>query len=82
MQRTVKVTKGKYLAKTEAGIEEKAFEIANFDENRFIRELKKSGVYAIVTRTETVEKTYILDDEIFFKYATVKEDTKPEIAAQ
>lgn len=75
MQRTVKVTKGKYLAKTEAGIEEKSFEIANFDESRFVRELKKAGIYAIVTETEAHEKTYILDDEIFFKYATVKEDT-------
>ena len=74
MQRTVKVTKGKYIAKTEMGITEKEFEIANFDEARFIRELKKSGIYAIVTETETTEKTYFLDDEIFFKYATVKED--------
>lgn len=78
MQRTVKVTKVKYLAKTANGLEEKAVEIANFDENRFIRELKKAGVYAIVTETETTEKTYVLDDEIFFKYATVKEDATPE----
>ena len=74
MQRTVKVTKVKYIAKTEAGLTEKVCEIANFDESRFIRELKKAGVYAIVTETETREKTYILDDEIFFKYATVKEE--------
>lgn len=78
MQRTVKVTKVKYIAKTANGLEEKTVEIANFDENRFIRELKKSGIYAIVTETETTEKTYILDDEIFFKYATVKEDATPE----
>lgn len=78
MQRTVKVTKGKYIAKTEAGITEKEFEIANFDEAKFIRELKKAGVYAIVTETETTEKTYVLDDEIFYKYATVKEDATPE----
>ena len=78
MTRTVTVTKGKYLTKTENGLIETTFEQANFDEDKFVRNLKKQGIKAIVTETEEKKVTYELADEIFFKYATVKEEPTTE----
>ena len=78
MQRTVKSTvftyavneidsEGKILARIEK------IEIPETDEKRALKmAFKRVGFFAPL-KTEVNEKLYILDDEIFFKYATVAE---------
>jgi hypothetical protein len=83
MQRTVKATKFTY-AKTELINGELVSELATIEvpETDHKKALKKAfkevGTFAPL-KTETTENLYILDDEIFFRYA-VKAEPKSEKA--
>ena len=74
MQRTVKGTRV-HLAKMEmvdgsiAIAETKTETYANTDEKTAVKKATKANIGYGVISTETFEQKYILDDEIFFKYA-------------
>lgn len=73
MQRTVKATKinyatieavnGELTTKTDSTV------ITENNVEKALKKFRKSNPNACVISTETIEKLYVLDDEIFFKYA-------------
>ena len=83
MQRTVKSTKFTYGVNEldEKGnilVKVATVEIPETDEKKALKKaFKQVGTFAPL-KVETVEKLYVLDDEIFFKYATVAEQSKGE----
>ena len=77
MQRTVYSTKFTY-AKTELVNGELVSELATItvhetDTKKALKKAHKELGYFNPLKTEKVANLYVLDDEIFFKYATVKE---------
>lgn len=79
MQRTVYSTKFTYVQNTITEDGEIKSEIATHivhetDEKKALKKaVKEIGMFAPV-KVEKVSELYVLDDEIFFKYATVKVD--------
>lgn len=75
MQRTVKGTRFIYAKteiseKGEIAVEKASIEIPEANEKKALKiAVKKVGMFKPL-KIETYEKLYILDDEIFFKYAT------------
>lgn len=80
MQRTVYSTKFTYVKNTLAEDGQIKSELAEHivhetDENRALKKaVKEIGMFAPI-KTEKISELYVLDDEIFFKYAKVKTDT-------
>lgn len=81
MQRTVKATKinfaiieqvdGELTTRTDSAI------INDSNEEKAVKKFRKSNPNACVLSTATIEKLYVLDDEIFFQYAKpVETETK------
>lgn len=76
MQRTVKMNKILYVDVTEKG------ELAQHEETINERDVKKAvkllikniGHPVTVISVEPLEKTYYIDDEIFFKFAKIMEN--------
>lgn len=74
MQRTVKSTKV-IFAKVEMDNEGNLASVKGenivhtTDEKKAIKETKKTYGEVAIIKTETVEKLWVLDDEIFFEYA-------------
>lgn len=79
MQRTVKATKFTYAVtevneKGELTAKLAYVEVPETDEKKALRKaFKKVGTFAPI-KTEITETLYLLDDEIFFKYAVKAED--------
>lgn len=79
MQRTVYSTKFTYVEnkiKDDGQItaEIKSVTIHETDEKKALKKaVKEIGMFAPI-KTEKVSELYVLDDDIFFKYATVKVD--------
>ena len=79
MQRTVYSTKFTYVKNTLTEDGQIKSELATHivhetDEKRALKKaVKEIGMFAPI-KTEKVSELYVLDDEIFFKYATVKAD--------
>lgn len=79
MQRTVYSTKFTYVENTiendgQIKSEIKSVTIHETDEKKALKKaVKEIGMFAPVN-VEKVSELYVLDDEIFFKYATVKVD--------
>ena len=73
MQRTVKFTKFTYAVNTIEGdkvnTEIKTVEIPETNEKRALKKAHKQVGAFVPLKTETTEKLYVLDDEVFFKYA-------------
>ena len=83
MQRTVKSTKFTYAVNElhengEISTKLENIEIAEKDQKKALKQaFKKVGTFAPL-KVETTEALYILDDEIFFKYAVKAETTVQE----
>lgn len=81
MQRTVKSTKV-IFAKVEMDNEGKLVStlgeniVHTTEEKKAIKETKKIHGEVAIVKTETVEKLWVLDDEIFFKYAKPVENNE------
>ena len=79
MQRTVYSTKFTYVENTikedgQITAEIKSVTIHETDEKKALKKaVKEIGMFAPI-KTEKVSELYVLDDDIFFKYATVKTD--------
>ena len=79
MQRTVYSTKFTYVENTieengEITAKVQTVTIHETDEKKALKKaFKEVGSFAPL-KTEKVSELYVLDDEIFFKYATVKTD--------
>lgn len=79
MQRTVKGTRFTYVENTltennEITSEVKTVEVMESNEGKALKKAAKFVGHPIIpVKTETFEKLYHLDDETFFKYATVVE---------
>lgn len=79
MQRTVYSTKFTYVKNTLTDDGQIKSELATHivhetDEKKALKKaVKEIGMFAPI-KSEKVSDLYILDDEIFFKYATIKED--------
>ena len=79
MQRTVYSTKFTYVKNSIAEDGQIKSEIATHivhetDEKKALKKAFKEIGMFVPIKTEKVSALYVLDDEIFFKYATVKAD--------
>lgn len=79
MQRTVKGTRFTYVENTltennEIKSELKTVEVMESNEDKALKKATKAVGHAVIpVKTETFEKLYVLDDDIFFQYAKVVE---------
>lgn len=78
MQRTIKHTRFTYAineigANGEVATRLDTVEVAEANEARALKKAQKIIGVFVPLRTEVLEKLYVLDDETFMKYATVKE---------
>lgn len=85
MQRTVHGTKVIYgvLDRDENGsicIAEREYKSTEKDENKAKKSFRKSHPDDAILRTEPFTDLYMLDDDIFFKYAKVVTDTDENTA--
>lgn len=83
MQRTVKSTKFTYaeveIINGEVKTEIKSVKVPETDPKRAYKKAAKTlGKNFTPINTELVEDLYMLDDEIFFKYATIVEPKKTD----
>lgn len=73
MQRTVKGLKINYanvvLINGEVTVNTNSTVVMENNIDKALKKFRKSNPNASVLSTETIEKLYVLDDEIFFKYA-------------
>lgn len=73
MQRKVKVTKINYatIEPVNGELTTKTYSTVIKENNvdKALKKFRKSNPNACVISTETIENLYVLDDEIFFKYA-------------
>lgn len=79
MQRTVYSTKFTYvhnevMADNTIKSEVREITIHETDEKKALRKAHKKVGYFSPIKTEKVSELYVLDDEIFFKYAQIKTD--------
>lgn len=87
MQRTVYSTKFTYVENTikedgQITAEIKSVTIHETDEKKALKKaVKEIGMFAPI-KTEKVSELYVLDDDIFFKYATVKADATEKEKAE
>lgn len=87
MQRTVYSTKFTYVENTikedgQIASEIKSVTIHETDEKKALKKaVKEIGMFAPI-KTEKVSELYVLDDEIFFKYAKVKTDATEKEKAE
>lgn len=77
MQRTVKSTRFTYAKVTinsdgTTATELQTVEVPETNETKaYKRAVKKVGIYFTPLKMEVVENVYVLEDEIFFKYAHI-----------
>lgn len=87
MQRTVYSTKFTYVENTikedgQITAEIKSVTIHETDEKKALKKaVKEIGMFAPI-KTEKVSELYVLDDDIFFKYAKVKTDATEKEKAE
>ena len=81
MQRTVYSTKFTYAVneineKGELSARLEEIVVHESDPKKALKMAIKSVGYFAPLKTESISELYVLDDDIFFKYATVKTDNK------